>query len=335
VKGAVVAALVLLVSLGPADAALSWTATSTLTTSATSVLVQFASGAGSTNLRHLSSFSLSTNKTSFTATLVGLPGGDSNVTDVARVTNAGASSATVTLTASQVTTANVNTLNWTVRTSSSTVGTMNVTAASPSITFTLASGATDFLDLRYKLAPGSGTNNATPTFTLSLALAPVGGLSVTYASATESSIVRTVEVPLAALVAGSTGGLNGTRGAASVANQLVLTTTDMLYLNNTNATGAWFAKLVLTSSSGLTGITSLTIGINNGTSTAQIVGSLGSMTQTSGPYVKLETSSTNKIYLTQTTTALQSTSTFAFDVYAADSATEAGLVLTSGTITIT
>jgi hypothetical protein len=146
----------------------------------------------------------------------------------------------------------------------------------------------------------------------------------------------TVQAPLGALAAGSSAGLNGTNGSASVVGGLVSSTTNLLYLNNTDATAAVYAKLSLTSSTGTSGITSLTVGIHNGTAGApQVAGTAGSLTQTSGSYVRLEPGSANRIYVTQAVGVVFGSSTLGMDVLVADDLTESVLVRTKVSVSIT
>ncbi|MFA5862604.1 MAG: hypothetical protein WDA16_13010 [Candidatus Thermoplasmatota archaeon] len=169
---------------------------------------------------------------------------------------------------------------------------------------------------------------------LGTGLALVGSITLSSDSATLTTTTIEPEVQMGALASGSSGGLNGSAGTASITGLVLSQTTNVLYLNNTNATGAYYAKLVVTASSGIANLPALVIGIDNGTQNAQIVGTLGSLTQTSGQYVQLLAASTNRIYVTQAVTTLALTSTITMDVYAADDTSESAYVITSLTITI-
>lgn len=169
-----------------------------------------------------------------------------------------------------------------------------------------------------------------------LAFALVGSITLSYPAGTHAMTPQVVEVRFGPLVAGSSAGANYSDASASVAGALVTLATDMLYLNNTNATGVWYVRLVSVSTAGIASIVSLDVGIDNGTaSTSQIVGSLGVLTQTEGSYVRLEPASTNRIYLTQAVTSLVAPETvLTLDVYAADSSDGSAYVITNANLTI-
>ena len=170
---------------------------------------------------------------------------------------------------------------------------------------------------------------------VALALLLVGSITFTYQSAAPTLDVRAVEVPFGTRAAGASVGANATQGSVSVAGGVLATTTNLLYLNNTNASAAWFAKLTLSSSTGVSNVVALTIGIDNGTSTPQITATLGSLSQTAGPYVRLPPASTNRVYVTQSVTAPGAASSFTFTVTAADDAAESAYVNTTATLSIT
>lgn len=167
-------------------------------------------------------------------------------------------------------------------------------------------------------------------------MAGVGSIQLTHAS-TLTLAPQTVEAPFGKLAVGSTVGANATNGSASTAGSVLGATTFMLYLNNTHATLPAYVKLVLTSSSGLTGLTSLSVGVHNGTaSTSHIVGSLGSISQSSGSYTRLEPASTNRLYVTQTVDGvLHGSTALSLDVYVADDEAESAYAKTRATFTIT
>lgn len=163
----------------------------------------------------------------------------------------------------------------------------------------------------------------------------VGSITTTHESALQMQ-PRSVEAPMGALASGSSGGVNGTNGTASVAGALVSATTDVLYLNNTNATTPAYAKLVLTGSSGLAGVSSLAIGIKNGTtSVSQVTASAGSITQSEGAYVRLEPGSANRIYMTQTVGFLFGGTSLRMDLLVADDLAESATIRTKVALNIT
>lgn len=163
---------------------------------------------------------------------------------------------------------------------------------------------------------------AAAALALAVSIATVGSITVLTAGPGATTIIEAVEVPLAPLASGSTVGLNATNGSVSLANSLLLVSANAFYLNNTNATGAYYAKLALLSSSGVGNVVALSIGIDNGTQTDQITGSLGALTQSSGPYVRLEPGSTNMIYVSQDVVSLLGTTTLQFEVRLSDDEAE-------------
>ena len=170
---------------------------------------------------------------------------------------------------------------------------------------------------------------------LALGLLLTGSITFRHESGVDLS-PATTHAPLGALASGSSAGMNGTNGSASVVGSLVGATANVLYLNNTDATQAVYAKLTLTASSGTSAITTLSVGINNGSSTtAQVTGTAGSLTQTSGAYVRLEPGSANRIVVTQTVGVLFTTSTLDLDLRVADDTSESAYVTSKVRISIT
>lgn len=169
-----------------------------------------------------------------------------------------------------------------------------------------------------------------------VAWALMGSITLTYASGTTSAATQLVEVRLGALAAGSAASSDHAEGTASVAGVLVSARTNLLYLNNTNATGAWYVKIAQVSTSGISNVVSLAVGIDNGTaSTPQVTGALGALTQTEGSYVRLEPASTNRIYVTQAVSLVGPDTALALDIYAADTAAADAYVITNANLTIT
>jgi hypothetical protein len=110
----------------------------------------------------------------------------------------------------------------------------------------------------------------------------------------------------------------------------------MLWLNNTNASGPWLVKLILVSSSGVTNLASLAVGIDNGTaSTDQVVGLVGAITQDTGAYVRLDANTAGKIYLTQAVSVLAQTSSLAIEIQATDSSDEPAYITTYANLSVT
>ena len=160
-----------LATAGGGAAAIAWTSQSTLTTSVAAAPVELELGAGASKTRYFDPFALGLNKTTVTGTVSGKAGADVVVKDVLRVVNRDSVSRTVTLSATQVTNSRVEVFAWTVRDGPTSVGSLDHRAASPSVTFTLAAGASRAFDLRLDLADGAGKNNASFSFDMRLGVA--------------------------------------------------------------------------------------------------------------------------------------------------------------------
>lgn len=171
---------------------------------------------------------------------------------------------------------------------------------------------------------------------LALAFLLVGSIALAAQSTAPAVAPEEVEVRMAPLAAGSSAGQNFSDASASVAGVLISARTNVLWLNNTNATGAWYVRLEAVGATGITNLASVTVGVDNGTaSVAQVTGTLGALTQTTGAYVRLEPASANRIYLTQAVSLLGQGATIPLKVYAADDATGAAYVATDARLTIT
>lgn len=171
---------------------------------------------------------------------------------------------------------------------------------------------------------------------LVVAWALMGSIALTFDAGTTSATGEYVEVRMGALASGSTVTSDYAEGTATAIGVLSSTRTDLLYLNNTNATGVWHVKLAQVSATGVSNIVTLTIGVDNGTSTSpQIVGSLGSITQTEGSYVRLEPASANRIYVTRSVSLLGPDIAIVLNVYAADTSAANAYVITNANVTIT
>lgn len=164
----------------------------------------------------------------------------------------------------------------------------------------------------------------------------VGSLTLVYQQPAADVAPEEGEVLMRPAAAGATVGANSTNASASVAGSLLSATTSVLYLNNTNASGAWHARLALHSSSGVTNLALLSVGIDNGTAQVdQVTASLGSLTQSSGPYVRLEPGSTNLIFVTQQVSLVGPDATLGFDVYVSDSPSDAAYYVMKLALTVT
>lgn len=140
-------------------------------------------------------------------------------------------------------------------------------------------------------------------FLVLVVVALVVATGVTYPYTVASTTVadtEDVEVAFGIAIEGVTIGANATNASVTLARSTVLLTTNALWLNNTNATGAYYARVSLHASSGLDPLlTLLEVGIDNGTLHPQVTTVVGVLGLTSGEYVKLEPGSTNRIYVTQ------------------------------------
>ena len=163
----------------------------------------------------------------------------------------------------------------------------------------------------------------------------IGTIGLTYGLGGGTAEPEQVEVPFGKLVAGSTVGTNATNASVSIIGTLLSTTTDVLYLNNTNATGSSYARIELRTSSGLANLVLLDIGIDNGTQVPQVEVSLGNLTATSGALVELPPASTNTIYVTRGVVVVGPDSSFGLDVLVADTPSELAVVKTRATISVT
>lgn len=334
-KAAAAAALTVLLLTGGAEAAITVVATSGLTTSVVAPPVRFELGDAGAATRYFSPFTLSSNATSVSGVMVGRAGADLYAKDALRIVNARASPQGVTLAAAQLASAQLDVFQWLVYDGSTLVVTLDMEAASPSATFTLPASTTYRLDARLDLADGAGRNNAPTAFELQLAVG-AGGIQLEHTTSAPSLDVATVEVPFGKLATGSTVGANATNASASISAGVVVTSTaNAFYLNNTNASAAWYVKIVYVASSGIAQLTTGNLGVNNGTSVDHVIISSGDVTQPSGSYQRLEPASTNRLYVKSLEGVFFGGATIDFDVYASDTPTGASSLVSKGRITLT
>jgi archaellum component FlaF (FlaF/FlaG flagellin family) len=133
------------------------------------VALGFELGSGAANSRHFKDMRLSPDASSFTATAKMKSGADTLVKDVLRIRNPGLSARNVTLTASRDSNSYIEAMDWIVRNGTTEVARLRYKDASPSATFTLASGASYTLDFRADFADGTGRNNVNGNFGLRMA----------------------------------------------------------------------------------------------------------------------------------------------------------------------
>lgn len=163
----------------------------------------------------------------------------------------------------------------------------------------------------------------------------VGSITLTHAGGAGEVLPQPVETPFGRLASGTTVGLNMTNASGSVMGSLVGTTTNVWYLNNTNATSSYLARIDLTSSTGVSNLVNLVVGIDNGTKTAQVTGALGSLTQTGGSYVTLPPGSTNRIYVTQSVSLVGPDAVLELNVTIADDAAESATTIMRARLMVT
>lgn len=162
---AIVGSLVSVTVLG-VQALPAWESTTTVTVGVQAGPCVFQLGDGASNSRYFKHVTLSTNGTSFTAEAKVRAGGDMVVADVIRLTNSGAVSENVILRGTEVTNARVEMFTWTVKDGATTVATLNLRESGPLASFTLPAGTTYGIDVRVKLAEGSGNHNAKEPFSI-------------------------------------------------------------------------------------------------------------------------------------------------------------------------
>lgn len=145
-----------------------------------------------------------------------------------------------------------------------------------------------------------------------------------------------VEVAFGVLAAGSTVGVNATNATASVLGSLISLSTDVLWLNNTNATAPWYARFDLVGSTGVANLALLEVGIHNGTlPQPQVTALLGVITQTSGAMVRLEPASANKIYVLQAVSTLGLQSELTLEVWSSQHQNLTSAVQTAAVLSVT
>lgn len=148
------AALALVALSAAASGAIVVSSQTTLETGVLDAPLAFGAGSGASNDRYFTSFSVSPNATSYSASIKSRVGGDATVKTVVTVTNPGAAARTVTLRGDQVSNANVLIHTWTVKNGTTTVATLDMKDGTPTASFTLPAGTTYDIDMRMKVAKG-------------------------------------------------------------------------------------------------------------------------------------------------------------------------------------
>lgn len=167
-------AVIAVVSLAGAAAAaitITYSNSSTVATTATSAPVQFVAGDDSAIGRYVTAYSLSTNRTYFTATLAGIPEAQLVVGSFVKLQNVDSASHSVTLSTSNVTNSLVTAYTIQILDGSNNVqGTLDLRSASSTVstTFTLPASTTWTAKVTLTLASGAGANNVAPSNSISL-----------------------------------------------------------------------------------------------------------------------------------------------------------------------
>ncbi|MHB8585700.1 MAG: hypothetical protein ACYDDF_07680 [Thermoplasmatota archaeon] len=154
--------LAIMVATGTAMAAivLTYSNTSTLTTGVKQAPIQFAAGSDSGTSDYVPAFSLSTNMTTFSATIHGVPEATVTIGDLVELKNVDSRAHDVTLSTSQITNSYVTAEKIDFYNGATLVGTLDLKSASPSVTFSgLAAGSDLTGKVTITLASGAGANN--------------------------------------------------------------------------------------------------------------------------------------------------------------------------------
>lgn len=122
--------------------------------------VRFVEGAGGANPQYFHDYDVSDDGAAFRGVFKPKSGANTTVKDVVRITNTGASSRTIVLSGDPLVSSQVQWANWTIRTASAGVGSLNYRDATPQATFSLAAGSTVLLDLTLHLREGSDAFNS-------------------------------------------------------------------------------------------------------------------------------------------------------------------------------
>lgn len=159
------------------------------------------------------------------------------------------------------------------------------------------------------------------------------GITLVHAPASGTFDPVAVEVPFGRIISGSSIGANNTNASVAIAATLLQTSTDILYLNNTNATSPYFVRFELVGTDNLGLLDLVRVGIDNGTTTDQIIIELGVIIDDDGTLVRLEPASTNTVYVTRSIAL--GTGGVTFWVYAADDASQSTYVKTRASVELT
>lgn len=151
---------------------LTYSQTSTLTTGVTPPPIQFVAGADTSPLTdYITAFSVSTNKTSISATVKGVPEATLTIDSIFKLTNVDNAAHTATLSTPQVSNAYVSSYIIEIYDTTPTLAaTLTLTAASPSASVTIPAGETWTAKLTLQLASGAGSNNVALTNAITMSV---------------------------------------------------------------------------------------------------------------------------------------------------------------------
>lgn len=168
----VLPAAAVLVLLGTAAAAitLTYTTSSAQSLGVKAAPVQFSVGADGGVSDYVPALAFTTNRTAFTASVVGVPEANVTIGDLVHIANIDTRAHSVTLSTAQIANANINTYKIDWYNGAAYVGTLNFTAASPSVSFSLAAGAIYTAQTTIILAGGAGANNVANAATITMAV---------------------------------------------------------------------------------------------------------------------------------------------------------------------
>lgn len=166
-----VAGILVLAGTAAAAVSLTYASSSSQTLGVKAAPVQYVAGADAAIGDYVTAFSLSTNKTYYTAAIRGVPEASVTLSDLVDISNVDARSHNVTLSAPQNANANVQTYKIDWYDGATLVGTLDFKAASPSVTFSsMAAGKTYVGKLTVALGSGAGANNVNDALAVAMAV---------------------------------------------------------------------------------------------------------------------------------------------------------------------
>lgn len=162
---------VALLCAGAAGAAyLTRYAESTLQVRAAAPPITFSEGDQSADRLYVTAFSLSANRSTFAASLRGVPNAKVTVPELCELTNRLAEPQTVTITAPRAASASITTLKLDFLNGGTVLSTLDLRAASPSATFSLAGGQVASVRATIGLADGAGNHDVDADLALTVSV---------------------------------------------------------------------------------------------------------------------------------------------------------------------